>query len=271
MASTAPAFYESKDLINRVITVNEAKTLPLAPYRPRDPHIAHKSNYQHEYVKRDGKPALPLKTDDHINPGPLKLRDTTYRVEYRKGNDPRVLAGFQTDKFLEKTIELDGKGGHQKHLDHFHPDLGAHPSAPDFMEKPASYVKPRFFDRKFKMKGESIYHSSYRGHSQPVKLQKDPFNNLTTYPDMNVSKVTNYREKHTSKSPQRLLDSALHETNKEFDRNTMAFYKRPEVEKKTIYDKDYNTHAKLRNGGPDNVLNKALHSYYNSYYFENPV
>ena len=264
---TFPKVVEVKNIVRKEVELRELNEMQRQPYRPYDPHIAHRSKYQEDYKKKNGLPSASLRVDDNLKPGKLILRDTTDGTEYRKNNIPGQSDAKLIDLVLGDELAREGKAGHLKGLGRFHPDLEPASMKGEFLEKPASYVKPKPFDRRFKMQGTTEYDTRYRGHSQPLKIQKDPYNNLTTYSDLSASKVTNYRENHTSKSPQTYLNRSLYDANREAGTNTKAFYQRPTVKGTTVYDRDYNGHAKAR-GGPDATLNKALHSYYNSYYFE---
>ena len=270
MADTAtlPLIIEPKDIVRKEVPISQLNSMQRRPYAVKVEAHKQPSHYQTEFCKKDGKPALPLRVEDHIKAGDLKLRDTTYRTEYKNSSTPRN-GNRVPESLLDGKITEEARRSHLAKHGEFYPNHSKSPAINEYITKPASYVKPKPFDRRFKLEGQTEYDSRFQGPSQPIKLMKDPLNNLTTYDSLSAEKMTNYRRQHGAKSPNAAANKALFETNKDFDRNTSPYNKRPTVKGTTVYDRDFNEMVKSANGGPDRTLNKALHSYYNSYYFEN--
>lgn len=270
MAETAtlPLIIETKDIVRKEVPLSQLNSMQRRAYGVKVEGQKHPSHYQTEFCKKEGKPALPLRVEDHIKTGNLQLRDTTYRSEYKNRSSPKSNGGKLADSLLDGKIAEEGRCSHFGKQGGFHPSLSKSPAKSEFLSKPASYVKLKPFDRRFKLEGKTEYDSRFQGPTEPVKLMKDPFNNLTTYNSLSAEKMTNYRRQHSGKSPNASANNLLFETNKNFDRNTSPYNKRPTVKGTTSYDRDFNEIVKSAHGGPDKVLSKALHSYYNSYYFE---
>lgn len=261
--------YEVKDIIRKAIPLHEAKQLPVRRYKIHDGRDPHRTNYQEEYPAKDARPADSLRVEDNINFGDLRVHTTTYKKNYNtplKG-EGQLAAKMLNDHQLESRIKTNNTQDHIQNLQQFYQNPDGVPK--EYTSKPASFVKPKQFDRKFKLQGNSVYDESYRAHSQP---KPDPFsinNNLSVYKNAKAGDLTEYRREHSSKSPHaHKATTALYEQNRYFGRSS-NMSKSPDVKKSTNYDSHYNKRGEAKHGGADSMLNHALHSYYNAYYHEN--